>query len=374
MKLSTGISLLGLGLGVAGFAISNQGCSSDDTPSGGGAKVGQPPAPPSGAAASDTPARNFALFSIGLGEADRSGATNPNAWKKYGYNLDGVVTSKSSTDVCKLAPGASSATQEDGDDGIDNSFGKNILPILQNFASTPSKTINESLQDGSFTIMLEIKGLTDDPKQTNIGLGGRLLVGANFKGPDGKNAKPTFTAADDWPYRAEPIVPINGAYITNGTFVNGSGGAVVKLALVLQGVSLDLTINRAIITFDHTAPSEITNGTIAGVVSTKELEDGITKVAGRISPSLCQGGTLDSILNTIRQASDINGDGTNKAGASCDAISIGLAFTGKQIGAPNKVAEPDPPSPDPCTNPPADAGTDSGGGGTDSGSGDAATD
>ena len=122
MKLSTGISLLGLGLGVAGFAVSNQGCSSDDTPSGGGAKVGQPPERPSGAAPSDTPARNFALYSLSLGEADRSGATNPNAWKKYGYNLDGVVSTKSSTDVCKLAPGASSATQEDGDNGIDNSF------------------------------------------------------------------------------------------------------------------------------------------------------------------------------------------------------------------------------------------------------------
>lgn len=52
------------------------------------------------------------------------------AWKQIGFNLDGKVTTATSTDVCELMAGAEPATQDDGHDGIDNSFGENICPIL----------------------------------------------------------------------------------------------------------------------------------------------------------------------------------------------------------------------------------------------------
>ena len=155
-----------------------------------------------------------------------------------------------------------------------------------------------------------------------------------------------------------PFVISPGAYINNGTFVNGSGGATIQLALFIQGVQLALTINRASITFDHTAPGEITNGTISGVLGTEELVSGIEKVAGRISTQLCGGSTLDTIKQTIRQASDIKSDGTNAAGVPCDAISIGLGFTGKQIGEPKTVAVDVAPPADPCTA--GDAGAEAG--------------
>ena len=51
---------------------------------------------------------------------------------------------------------------------------KIIIPFLQPFTATPSKTLTESLTSGSFTIMLKIKGLTDEAKQTNTGLSGTL--------------------------------------------------------------------------------------------------------------------------------------------------------------------------------------------------------
>jgi hypothetical protein len=52
------------------------------------------------------------------------------AWKQMGFNLDGKVTTATSTDVCQLVAGAEPAEQDDGQDGIDNSFGENICPIL----------------------------------------------------------------------------------------------------------------------------------------------------------------------------------------------------------------------------------------------------
>ncbi len=52
------------------------------------------------------------------------------AWKQIGFNLDGKVTTATSTNVCQLVQGAASAAQDDGQNGVDNSFGENICPIL----------------------------------------------------------------------------------------------------------------------------------------------------------------------------------------------------------------------------------------------------
>jgi hypothetical protein len=355
MKLFKSLSLLAVGLGAVGM-VAAQGCSSSSSDPGTTAAAGKtPPAPPS-APASDTPARTFAVNQLFLGETNRAGAPTKDAWKDYGYNIDGLTTTKTDTNVCTRQGGADSAKQEDGNGGIDNAFGRTVLSFILGLVPTPSKTINDSIQGGSFTILLTVKGLTDDPKQTNTGLGGDLRVGGAYSADATK--KPSFSADDDWPYRANPIVPIQGAYINNGTFVNGAGGATVELSLFIQGVALSLTINRASITFDHTSPNEITNGTISGVINTESLVSGIEKVAGRISTQLCGGSTLDTIKATIRGASDILSDGTNKAGVNCDAISIGLGFTGKKIGDPKTVAKETAPPPDPCLA--GDGGTDGG--------------
>jgi len=360
MKLFNSLSLLALSIGACGIiGVTAQGCGSDDSSSsssGGTAAAGKtPPATPAGATpTTDTSKKTFAINQLFLGETNRSNAPTKDAWKDYGYNIDGLTTTKADTNVCKRQGGADSAKQEDGNGGIDNAFGRTVLGFILGLVPTPSKTLNDSITGGSFTIMFEVTGLTDDPKQTNTGLSGRLLVGGAFG--DGK--KPTFSPADDWPYRANPIVPITGAYVNNGTFVNGAGGATVELALFIQGVELSLTINRAAITFDHTAPNDITNGTISGVLGTEALVTGIEKVAGRISTQLCGGSTLDTIKQTIRQASDIRQDGTNAPGVDCDGISIGLGFTGKRIGDPKTVATDAVPPPDPCAA--GDGGTDGG--------------
>ena len=84
----------------------------------------------------------------------------------------------------------------------------------------------------------------------------------------------------------------------------------------------------------------------------------LQKVAGRISTQLCGGSTLDTIKQTIRQASDILQDGTNAAGKNCDAISIGIGFTGKRIGDLKTEAKDAVPPPDPCAA--GDGGADGG--------------
>lgn len=345
MKLRSALCVMGLGL-VAACAIV-VGCSSDDTGSTGtGGASKQPPAAAGGATAA-TDERTFAIFSLQLGETDRAGAPSKDAWKKYGYDLDGVRSTKESTNVCTRVTGASSAAQEDGDEGIDNAFGKTILPNLP--LTSPSKTVNDAIQaEGTFTIMMKLKGLTDDPAQTNTGLSGTLLIGGPLGTPTAPK-RPDFSPSFQWPYRQEPQIPITGAYVNGGVFVNGTSTDSILISLTLQGQQLALKINKPIITFKHTPPSDLAEGTIAGVIATDELIASIEKVAGSLSPTLCGGAALDAIKDTIRKSSDMLKDGTNRPGVSCDAISVGIGFTAKRVANPTEIYKDDGTvPPDPC--------------------------
>lgn len=390
MSLGKSVTFAGLGLAAFGLAVLTSGasvsaCSSSDsttpaTDAGATSDTGAAatdsgtsivaPGKPSAPATTSTAEHNFAIHQLFMGNASRTvdqATQDPNAWKSYGYNVDGKITGKGATDVCQRAPGASAQSQVDGPGGIDNSFGQTILPILLTFSGDAAKKINDSIAAGGFTVMLDTVGLSDDPAQTNTGLTGKLFAGTQFSNPDG-GAPPTFTPADNWPVSAksvngldvaQPKIKFDDAYVANGTWVNGSP-ADVNLALGIQGVTLQITVHHAVITFAHSAPGKGTNGTIAGVITTEELIAGIQGVAGSIATSLCSGSTFATIAAQIRGASDILSDGTNSPDKPCDAISIGIGFNADEIGKPTKAVE-EVPGPDKCAALNGDAGTGDGG-------------
>ena len=369
MKLVSRLSLVGLGVAAVAVLALSQGCSSTETPAAAGGGVGAPPAKPSAGATTSKTEHNYALQQLFMGDVDRNLAKSTTAWKKFGYNIDGKVSTKDSTDVCTPFEGAGKDAQVDGENGIDNTFGSRIIPIIQTFSAEVSKSITEQLKQGNFTVMIDTVGLTDDPKQTNTALSGQLFAG-------GKLANPTFTVADKWPVSPDLLVggtlaggskvKFSDAYIVGGQWVNGTPSDV-SIALIFGGVSLEIKVRRGTIVFEH-AGNQAANGTISGVLDTEELITGLQKVAGRISTSLCSGSAFDSIAKQIRQASDIMADGTNAAGTKCNAISIGIGFTAAEIAPPSVVAMPAAPGVDMCMGGGADAGTratDAGTGATD---------
>jgi hypothetical protein len=88
------------------------------------------------------------------------------AWKQIGFNLDGRVTTATSTDVCQLEPGANPAAQDDGQDGIDNSFGENLCPILDttfgvsSYSTAVPQTYVVTDASGSGTLAIQFAGTT----------------------------------------------------------------------------------------------------------------------------------------------------------------------------------------------------------------------
>jgi hypothetical protein len=406
MRLSSALGLGGMSVCIMGaLAIGGEGalvalstgCGSSGSGSSGGGSTGdtcqsagvqctvQPAAPSGGSPTSAM--HNYAMYTLYLGDTTRAvdgnpGVTNSDAWQSYGYNLDNLVTTKDSTDVCTLAAGASKTTQVDGKGGIDNSFGENILPIVITTAGSDASTkINQGIQGGEFTVMMYVVGFDNTANSTAnaTGLTGALLGGGNYTDwTDG--GTPAWNLMTHWPVLPEllmgcpnntcpagtnPItaanVQFNGAYQADGTFVNGSP-ATIDLSLAIGGQSLSVNIHSALITFQPTTSTTtpgVTNGTIAGTIITTELISALQSVAGHISTSLCSGSAFNSISQQIQQASDIiissSGQVTNTAGTACNGISIGLGFDATEIAIPVSADIQGPPAavPNPC-----DAGSD----------------
>jgi hypothetical protein len=92
-----------------------------------------------------------------------------------------------------------------------------------------------------------------------------------------------------------------------------------------------------------------TAGQIAGILDAEEFTAEFAKAAGSFDPGLCDPSspTLQSILNQVRQASDIMLDGTQDSTKVCNGISIGLGFTMKSAKL-GDVANAVAPPMDPC--------------------------
>ena len=283
----------------------------------------------------------FAIDSIDLGESD---------WQTLGWDLDGKITTKDSTDVCIQEVGAPRVNQADGDEGIDDAFGYVLTPVLATSLQDPqiSTTITSAIQSGRFTLQIQIVGLDDTPVQTCDGLKGQAFVSDSYGGV------PAFDATTDWPVMSASLndgatvasgskYAFTDAYVQNGTFVAGASEAVtIALHVVLADRPLDLLVHHALLTFDHPNAQEATHGVLAGVLDPTELKTAVKYGLPPCCLRVCGNG------DPIGQASDILSDRTNAPGVACDAISFAIGFHARRVANPTKVAPPLPTPPPPC--------------------------
>ncbi len=293
----------------------------------------------------------FGVNNLFVGETKTNGMSDTTAWKTYGANIDGDVSTSQSSGLCMPAGGASASVHDDGNNGIDNSFGKNVLPLLLTAAPDPTAQVNASIAVGEFTIMMHLDGLGADPDQDPVPAyvysGGQTFSTPNF---DGK---------DCWPVTAESLTDsadIKSAKVTfpmatlvGNTWTSGITDTLV-VTLRVSGVNLTLPVHQARISMDLSVDhSSATNGQISGVLSTSEFMDIIQDLAYDAFGFGCNDATVIAIQNEILKASDIMQDGSQDPNATCDGISIGVGFTAVPMDLGTILDPADPPA-DPCMN------------------------
>jgi hypothetical protein len=259
------------------------------------------------------------------------GEGNSGEWKKVGFNLDDKVSTGNSVDLCKPnAEGSPQTAYPDGDEGIDNSFGKNLLPTILSLYPMWVTDINTGIQNGNFTALVKLMCLPpagDAPVLTTKLFGGTKLEMA-----------PKWDGTDTWPVEpgllSDPMNPesssivFENSSVIGSTFDAGKNGTFilsVPIRTQTESTSIKLTLYSARMTMTLSDDRKsATSGMIGGVLNTEEFVAEIQKVGYLLD--LCGNPLFDNLVTQVRQASDIMADGTQDPSKTCDGITMGLGF------------------------------------------------
>lgn len=303
--------------------------------------AGRPPNRPAGPDG-DGPEAFYALRNITL-------VQNHDLWRTTGYNLDGRDTQDVSDEV-ECIPGGGADSVLDGEGGVDNSFGQLITPLLLVAQPTFEQDgrLNES--NGLGAVLLRVtgwNGMAND-SLVNVTLTqsvfGTPKVGGAIPDagvPDGGIVYddggipplPQWDGNDAWWGRTDsffggdvmrPRIADDNAYVANWTIVmrlpdrrdvifsGDTRGVVFKLT--------DATLTAHVTTDGNTVDLAL----LAGRWASNDILDAIPFVG------VCPGtGNYTLLQNLLTTSVDVRSTpGSGGPGISCDALSVGIGFSG----------------------------------------------
>lgn len=285
-----------------------------------------PPDPPPGPPGDASGPVVIAITRLSFGTEKLSdGLASTDAWREYGFDLDGLVTTTSFNNHCGPNSSANpNASFPDGYDGRDNAWGKKILPLVRSMhGGTDVETPwNRPIWDGLQTLLIDLPNLGTGANYAP--LDARALTGVNRSSDGAWQLASRYRVG----HAGEPrAMEFESAYLVHDTFVGRA--PLIELDIADYLVPLHLRIHHAIVAMELSPDHKTaTNGTIAGILATEELIGTLQSAVGQFAPDLCAGSAIDSVLTQWRQASDIGVGGTQDPTKTCDGISIGLAFEG----------------------------------------------
>jgi hypothetical protein len=321
------------GFVVLTFACFAMGCESETQPPDETSIV--PPSPIDGAPAGDGSGVMFAVTRFDLGEG-------------HGYDLDAAITRGAFAGHCQAPPDVSpSDVFEDGEGGVDNAFGKRLLPILSFLEEGPVDPVEDTLGRGSDGLLIHLRDLGAATEYGSISAFAYGLRTDEAAGPwllsPHSVAEPA--AGDIEAVLASGLTRFSESYVSRNEWVGRGSDGVVELSWLFDGEPLVLRVHRPIVTLELSeAHDGSPRGVLAGVLDVDETTTALRDWLGRSSHSLCEGGALEGLLRQVEDSADIMKDGTQDPSASCDGISFGVGFQATavevtEVGPPRALAE-----------------------------------
>ncbi|KPK53800.1 MAG: hypothetical protein AMJ63_05245 [Myxococcales bacterium SG8_38_1] len=351
LRLTLALSLLGLAAcSVYDPALMTQGLA------------GVPERPPASTSKStDDVEAIFAFRNISL---DQSG----DRWRRFGLDLDGMNTSSIEDEAeCVAANGRPTL---DGDKGIDNSFGQNVLPTVVGLISCLEDNIALNQGRGFGTVLLRLREWNGTPNDAKVdvsvvssvdGTSADEVTGFEWGGPDGATLKlpganedapapawdgddvfyvdPGSLVAGDIRY---PLVWKTDAYISNGRVVLPVDTATTFVFLTGPG-SFWLSLDGYLIADISEDGETLEKGLLAGRFSAGEL------VATLKPLGICDSGFRGSVTSLLTDNLDLRIDPTlGSPDEQCTASSVAFSFQGIRARIAETIAPVELPIPDPC--------------------------
>jgi hypothetical protein len=290
----------------------------------------------------------FAVRTLLLGDQDRDGTPDPqNGWRSYGFDLDGMMSEKCAGGFAGLCrprfnAGATYA-HTDGADGIDNGFGKGVLPLILALVPDASQRVQADLDGGGPRLIVDLDGLGPGADQREITA--RLYVGASLG-----NA-PAYDGGDVWPVWSSSLADPNDvgsaklvatdSYVTGDTWVGRFQGVLTLRLPVAEHDPLVVPLRDPIVAMHlDAARASADSGTLAGVLSLDDTLQQADAMLARADATHCTGVLHDGIIADTGQAADILLDRTQDPAKDCDAISFGIGFTAARVVLGASVPEP----------------------------------
>lgn len=291
------------------------------------------------------------------------------AWRTIGFDRDGLCTLPGTMPEHECIPPEDTASIEvDGDNGIDNSFGHNIWPILQAAEPTLEMVAVSAQEDGTGNIIVKVLGWNgerNDPRvtvhvSTSVDAAPRtgdtppevMLDGGDVVVVGSGEMLPPPMWEDDWFWVRsdaylmndldEPKVQDTNAYVANNTIVFT---LTDRTPIYFQGVEQSLQVL-------------VTNAVVAATITNGGEELQPVEVSGRWSRldilstaeqlGVCPGTAQYIIIqNALARSLDIRSMvGSGGPGVECDALSIGITFHGYRATIADTIDSPT--FPDPC--------------------------
>jgi len=286
--------------------------------------------------------RVYAIRKLYYGDADRDGNASRDAWRSFGYDIDGRATPDGGAGLCKLhAPGDG---HQDGSCGTDNSFGRNLVAIFPSlFGADFAAQRNADIEGGGFTDLLVVDDVGDARHATSVH-GAILQAGALGHTPawDGNDAWPIDRASLSGTTTSTAKLGLS-AWIADRTWVGAGRAATGALTLMLyKGVPFRFPVTHVVVAARISDDaSRLLEGTMSAVIPV----DGAVRAFQQLveeRAACCYGGCFDSLAYQARYAADILADGTQDATRDCDAISIGIGFEASEVTAGPLVDVPAP--------------------------------
>jgi hypothetical protein len=307
----------------------------------------RPPARPTGADGPDAEEMLFGLRDVVLDqEADA-------LWASLGYNLDGYCTGAPDFAFACTLPEGRGRPSEDGADGIDNVFGKDLFPLVDEVVPGLEDSSRALQVAGRGLVVMRVtewNGLADDP-QVHIAITQSVdtvaaaaadpvpdvdFVDSEARLPGGELAPPPAWDGNDYTWVRsdtflagsfdDPLVFDANAYIADDVFV---ARLPDRVEILFQGIDVGVTVR-------------VTGGIATGRISADRMRIEDVVVAGRWSVldllrtaesvGVCVGSTEYNFLRSRLEAIvDVSSDPMPGPGALCDAISLGVGFTGVRV-------------------------------------------